>query len=130
MRFAFPRFPADFEIPDVWWDEAGMTRFIRRNTAYRSAAELIAIDDIEPPFRLMSAPLDWHGFSRDRMVAIFKGFVADAEIPPVDLLILPALGDISAPPFKYRLLGGVHRFYASIAAGFDMIPSTMRGVHS
>lgn len=131
MRFAFPRFPAEFEIPDEWWIEAGMPGFTRGAPAFRSAtADTVALYDIEPPFRLPSKPLDWRGFDRARTVSILKGFVADAEIPPVDLLILPPLADISAPPFKYRVLGGVHRFYASIAIGFDFLPSTMRGVCS
>ena len=44
MRFAFPRFPAEFEIPDDWWLEAGMQKFVSRALAYRSSTtnELIA----------------------------------------------------------------------------------------
>jgi hypothetical protein len=129
MRFAFPRFPAEFEIADDWWIEAGMPGFTRQGSAYRSpATDVFALDDIEPPFR--TRPLDRGGFVRDRLVSILKGFVADAEIPPVDLLILPQLADISGQPFKYRVLGGVHRFYASIAAGFEFLPSTTRGICS
>ena len=131
MRFAFPRFPAEFEIPDDWWIEAGMGGFTRHGSAYRSpAVDTIALYDIEPPFRLPIAPLDWRGFDRARFVSILKGFVADAEIPPIDLLILPQLADISCQPFKYRVLGGVHRFYASIATGFEFLPSTTRGICS
>jgi hypothetical protein len=131
MRFPFPRFPAEFEIPDDWWVEAGMLEFVRRTSAYRSLmADLVALDDIEPPFRLLSKPLDWRGFDHVRMVSILKAFVTGATIPPIDLLILPTLNDISGQPFKYRVLGGVHRFYASIAAGFEFLPSAMRGVCS
>jgi hypothetical protein len=113
MRFPFPRFPAEFEIPDAWWIEAGMYGFKPAGLAYRSpTAEMVALDDIEPPFRLLTAPLEWRGLDRARMVSILKGFVADAELPPISLLILPPLGDISAAPFTYRLLEGVHRHYA------------------
>ena len=131
MLVPFPRFPAEFEIPDDWWVEAGMAEFVRHTQAYRSTtADLVALDDIEPPFRLPSKPLDWRGFDRTRMVSILQGFVADEAIPPIDLLILPTLNDISGQPFKYRVLTGLHRFYASMAAGFEFLPSTTRGVCS
>ncbi len=128
MRFPFPRFPADFELPDEWWSEAGMSGFTRQGVAYRSTAELFWLDEIEPPFRLLSAALDWRGFSRERMVSILRGFVASDEIAPIDLLALPPLADISRAPFTYRVLGGMHRFYASIAAGFECVPATTRGM--
>jgi hypothetical protein len=60
------------------------------------------------------------GFDRTRMVSILQGFVAGEAIPPIDVLILPTLNDISGQPFKYRVLAGVHRFYASMAAGFEL----------
>jgi hypothetical protein len=44
------------------------------------------------------------------MLPILKGFVADAEIPPAELLVLPPLADISGLPYKYRVLGGFHAF--------------------
>lgn len=28
MRFPYPLLPAEFEIPDEWWTEAGMTAFM------------------------------------------------------------------------------------------------------
>ena len=127
----FPRFPAEFEIPEDWWVEAGMAEFVRHAPAFRSTtADLVALDDIEPPFRLPSKPIDWRGFDRTRMVSILQGFVAGEAIPPIDLLVLPTLNDISGQPFKYRVLAGVHRFYASMAVGFEFLPSTMRGVCS
>ena len=56
MRFAFPRFPAEFEIPDDWWLEAGMQKFVSRALAYRSSTtnELIALDEVEPPFNFIA----------------------------------------------------------------------------
>ena len=127
MRFAFPRFPAEFEIPDDWWHEAGMRGFVRRRSFYRSSTDLrVELDEIEPPFRLASTPKDWKGFERERLTRILKGFVAEDEIPPVSVLILPLLADISTAPFRYRVLDGVHRFYASIAAGFEQLPIVAR----
>ena len=54
MRFAFPLLPAEFEIPDDWWIEAGMSNFTPDTLTYRSTAEAthtVALRDIEPPFR-------------------------------------------------------------------------------
>jgi hypothetical protein len=133
MRFLFPRFPAEFQIPDEWWTEAGMTGFTPSTSAYRSTPEatsVVPLFDIEPPFRLPAVPKDFHGFDRERMIRLLRGIAADVTLPPVGLLILPPLADISAPPFKYRLLCGVHRFYASIAAGFEFLPSATREVCS
>jgi hypothetical protein len=129
MHFALPLLPAEFEIPDAWWIEAGMTNFTPSGLAYRSTPEMagrVPLREIEPPFRNPEEPKDFHGFDHDRLVLILKGFVADAEIPPVPLLLLPSLADISKPPFKYRVLDGLHRFYASVAAGFEFLPVTAR----
>jgi hypothetical protein len=129
MRFRMPYFPCDFEILDDWWIEAGMAGFTSSRPAYRSTtAETIALDDIEPVYRRPSAPRDWHGFRRIDLVSILKGFVADNEIPPIELLVLPPLHDLSGELFKYRVVHGYHRFYASIAAGFEFVPATTRGV--
>jgi hypothetical protein len=34
VRFLFPHFPAEFEIPDDWWIEAGMSDFACQSEAY------------------------------------------------------------------------------------------------
>jgi hypothetical protein len=131
MRFAFPRFPAEFELPDDWWLEAGMQGFVRQSKGYRSTAdESVALNDVEPPFRDRSRPLDWNGFNHARMVSVLRGFLAEEIMPPIDLLILPTLDDWSRQPFKYRVIDGVHRFYASMAVGFELLPVTRRGVSS
>lgn len=127
MQFPFPHFPGEFEVPDEWWSEAGMYGYARRGSTYRSpVTAAIALGSIEPPFRTKA--LDANGFVRIRMVSILKGFADDAEILPIDLLVIPPLGDLSGDPFKYRVVDGFHRFYASIAAGFDFVPTTTRGV--
>jgi hypothetical protein len=126
MHFSFRRFPAEFEFPDEWWSAAGMSGFTPQEVAYRSTAGVFPLDEIEPPFRLPSIPRDWRGFERCRMVSILRGFVDDAEIPPIVVFPIPPLHDISGDPFKYRVADGFHRFYASLAAGFARIPATVR----
>jgi hypothetical protein len=72
MRFSFPRLPAEFEIPDEWLAEAGMTDFRPSTPAYLSTdpgARAIPLRDIEPPFRSPERPLDFRGFDQARMVA-------------------------------------------------------------
>ena len=38
-RFAMPKAPCDFEVPDDWWAEAGMVRFKAVANCYMYAAE-------------------------------------------------------------------------------------------
>jgi hypothetical protein len=50
-----------------------------------------------------------------------QGFVAGDEIEPVEAIELPGREFCDAP-YRYRVCDGYHRFYASIAAGFAMLP--------
>jgi len=123
MRFSFPCLPAEFEIPDEWLAEAGMTGFRPSAPAYRSTdagARAIPLRDIEPPFRYPESPLDFRGFDRARMVRILSGFVDGDDIEPVPLMVLPQPEYLRAP-FCYRVRNGFHRFYASVAAGFECL---------
>jgi hypothetical protein len=123
MRYQMPHYPCDFEIPDDWLSAAGMIGFVAADSAYRStaAAILIPLAAIEPVYRFTAHPKDWRGFDRARLISIFEGFVAGSEIEPVPLLELPDM-DFRRAPYRYRVLNGFHRFYASIAAGFDHLP--------
>lgn len=123
MRFPFPYFPAEFEIPDDWWHEAGMKGFTPSSSAYRSSANatVTALRHIEPPFRWPECPLDWGGFNRARFVSILSGIVRDEEIEPVPVLELH-YPDFPPAPFRFRICNGVHRFYASLVAGFGCLP--------
>jgi len=124
MRFPYPCYPAEFEIPDEWWTEAGMSGFRPDSASYLSsdaAAQIIQLRDIEPPFRFPEHPKDFRGFDRGRLVRILSGFVAGCAIEPVPLLALPA-PEFQPAPFRYRLRDGFHRFYASVAAGFGSLP--------
>ncbi|CAB3775084.1 hypothetical protein [Paraburkholderia humisilvae] len=123
MRFRFPLLPAEFEIPDAWWSDAGMNAFCARTPAYRSALGAIAVPlrEIEPPFRNPEAMRDWHGFDRERLVRILNGIAADTVIAPVPVSTLARTG-FPESPFRYRIRDGLHRFYASVAAGFECLP--------
>lgn len=121
MRFPLPLRPAEFEIPDEWWAEAGMAAVTLSDRAYRSSAPaaLIPIRSIEPPYRLPERTLDCHGFDRRRLISILSGIATGAMIEPVSLREIPP-ADMSPTPFSYRVRHGFHRFYASVAAGFSV----------
>jgi len=56
------------------------------------------------------------------MVQVLRGIVADAEMPAVPLQSLAFTDEFRKPPYSYRLLDGFHRFYASLAVGFECLP--------
>jgi hypothetical protein len=123
MCFHFPVLPAEFEIPDAWWTEAGMTAFGPGAPSYRSTpdAVLVPLREIEPPFRNPEVIRDWRGFDRARMIRVLSGMASGAEMPPVPVVALPPADDPAAP-FAWRVCDGFHRFYASVAAGFERLP--------
>jgi hypothetical protein len=126
MQVPMPSYPCEFEIPDDWIAEAGFKGFRAKRPAYLSTsnAELIPLDLVEPLFRSIEHPLDFHGFNRERFVSVLKGFVADDVIPAVPAIHLP-VREFCAGTFRYRACNGVHRYYASIAAGFSMLPADL-----
>ena len=127
MRFRFPLLPAEFEIPDSWWAEAGMTAFRANERGYQSSAEaaLVLLRTVEPPLRNPGVLLDWQGFDRERMIRVLSAMATGAEMPPVPVVALLPAAD-PAGPFTWRVCDGFHRFYASVAAGFEMLPVEIR----
>jgi hypothetical protein len=127
MRYPMPNFPCEFELSDDWLREAGITDFRPRTEAYLSTddAVLVSLREIQPPYRLRSRPEDGAGFDRIRMIQLLKGFVAEANIPPVPLLQLPAGDHVAQVPYQYIVRDGFHRFYASVAARFTCLPSSI-----
>jgi hypothetical protein len=123
MRFPMPHFPAEFEIPDKWLSEANFVGFKPQAAAYRSSpgAVLVPLTTVEPIARFTSHPKDFRGFDRARPIRILQGFVVGDEIEPIEAIGLPAREFCDAP-YRYRVCDGFHRFYASIAAGFAMLP--------
>jgi hypothetical protein len=126
MRFDMPNYPCEFELPDEWWAEAGMAEWVRSGSAYCSstAIRFVPLNKIQPPFRLRSVPKDWRGFDRRRLIKILAGFKAENDIEPVPLYENPPR---EFPPIQYQfqVIDGVHRFYASIAAGFECLPAVL-----
>jgi hypothetical protein len=121
MRFTLPEQQGSFEIPDEWWIEAGMPGFTPTSPAYHATPDpdvvLVAVKDVARPARTVEK--DFGGFERVRLIKVLAGFVAGQAIPPVKVHELPQ------GPFRYGLRDGLHRFYASVAAGFDHVPASM-----
>jgi hypothetical protein len=122
MHFRLPD-GRPFEIPSAWWTEAAMDHFDRgRDKSYRGRphlnSQLVLIADIDLPSlshrRRSHGPLD-----RDRMVTVLWSIAEREEICPVTIT-KTGIGD-----YRYRLYAGVHRFHASVAAGFSHIPALL-----
>ena len=128
MHFPMPNHPCDFELPDAWLAEAGLAGFRPSRPTYNStaAAVLVPLQEIEPPYRGPDTPKDWRGFDRVRLVKVLQGFVAGAKIEPVPLRELPEGDFVNPRPYRYRVRDGYHRFYGSIAAGFESLPGVIR----
>jgi hypothetical protein len=103
-----------------------MDRFTPSGPAYCStpSAVLVRLCEIEPPYRTPWTPKDWCGFDQSRLVRVLSWIATGAEIEPVPLLEMPA-SDFPRTPYRYRVLNGYHRFYASIAAGFECLPAVI-----
>jgi hypothetical protein len=129
MRFAMPIYPCEFELPDDWlaqagWlDAAGHRIFLPTDIAYHSTPDATPIDLklIEPLGRYHGYEKDFRGFDRARMVNILSGFVAGDTIEAPEAIELP-IRDWCQGLFRYRICDGVHRYFASIAAGYSEIP--------
>jgi hypothetical protein len=106
-------------IPDSWKAEAGVQNFqaqpSQRGFPCDAPHTLIALADIEWPFRHSNVPLDANGFNHVRMVSILVGIRENASLPPIDV----EPGDQRS----YRLRAGMHRYHASLALGFSHIPA-------
>ena len=115
MQFSIGDFR--FEIPDEWWEEAGMVAPARRTISYRPAATprpvvMARLSTIEVPRRTPGLL----GLDRGRMVRSLRCIARDLALPPV-----PA-EELTGERHLFMLRDGFHRFHASVAAGFTHIP--------
>jgi len=121
-----------YEIPNEWWEEAGMTGFAPVDRSFRSAAPErtrlhltdvieVSIADVAPVDRQLShgvfADSKESGTARQRVVRILKGFRENAPIPPVEVVCTPDA------PYRFRLYAGAHRFCCAVVAGFQAVPA-------
>ena len=119
MLFSTPSGERTFVIPDDWWIFADLDQLLasgRRSYAYRSdlhGISLVPIVEILPPTRAKALPL----LSKRRLVPILIAFAnPEVVLPPVRTDLM------STGPYRLAVVDGVHRYYASVAAGFPLIP--------
>ena len=103
-----------FCIPDEWLAEAGLTETPLAGDCFvsESAEKVLDIQLISSPVR--NPGVCW--FYRDSMLPILTAFVSHQSLPPINIDSPPQ------GPLPYRVRDGLHRYYASVAAGFRKIP--------
>jgi len=78
---------------------------------------LVPLADVEAPRRDAGVI----GLHEDRAVSLLRAFRAGIAVPPLE---------VHEPPeprkFRYRVRDGFHRYYLSVAAGFPMLPVSVR----
>lgn len=125
----------EFEIPDQWLCEDDLLNWIgqaRTASAYnvlqppyppdpqdggipQVQARIVALNTIEPVLRTLSTtgtPFE----SKERLLRVFAGMRSGQPLPPIHTR--EAAGGL----YSLTLYHGMHRFLASIAAGFTHIP--------
>ena len=117
-----------FEIPDAWWDAAGMRGFKTDRKVYRqslqsSAAEdatiIMLVDNIGPGPRGPAVP----SFERYRMISVLRAIRLDHAMSPIEVIKANGQG------YTHTLYHGCHRLAASIAVGYPLVPTVIRRHH-
>lgn len=123
MHYRVPHEGIEFEIPDSWWVSAEAVGFSPSTVAYVASSceewptTLVSIMDVEAPRRNVGIV----GLNEDRTVSLLKAFRDSIPLPPLEVY------EPSEPKrVRYRVQHGFHRYYASIAAGFSMLPVSVR----
>jgi hypothetical protein len=116
-----PRHVPPTEIPSEWWSFCEMDTFRKVSEFYSyaptsSEVHVVPLSEVEPPIRDAGAP----ELDKFRLVAILCAFKSyDGH------LLLPPCKASHAPPgsmYRFELVDGYHRYYASNHAGFTQLP--------
>ena len=117
-----------FEIPDEWWNVAGMRGFKTDRKVYRQspqsgAAEdttIIRLVDNIGPHPRGSSVLNLH---RYRMISMLRAIRFDRAMSPI------VVSKTNGQGYSHTLYSGSHRLTASIAVGYLLVPTVIRGHH-
>ena len=106
-----------FELPNEWWEAAGMRRFLKGDRhAYRrvltDGTRILNINHIAVGSRGPGVP----EFERDRMVSVLKAIRLDQALPPIEVTERDGI---------YLLYHGRHRLAASISVDFALVPAVI-----
>lgn len=125
MQISLPLLPSVLELPDDWHLAAGMVDgWSPRQTHYTSKYEYVPVllSAITPPARSATVQHDWRGFCRDRYVSALSAMISGIALPPIKVQAYVVSDLAFSPPYQYWVRDGFHRYYASLAAGFQIIP--------
>jgi hypothetical protein len=107
------------EIPRDWWIFCEMDDFKPLSPYYPYAiprdqtVEVVPLVELEPPQRSAGAP----AFRKYKLVPILLAFRSpECRLPPVQVEAA------NSGPYRFKLVNGFHRFYASVAVGYSHLP--------
>jgi hypothetical protein len=123
----------EFELPDEWLTEAGLSDPIIARDCYLPDLEAacgqdvfnVPIDSIEPLIERAArkgvfCDDDATGeTAKQRVLRILRKLKSDQKIEPVKVV------RSQNPEFSYKLTAGSHRFYCAIALGCESVPATI-----
>jgi len=117
MRYVIPGTKTEFEIPDEWLRSAGMEHFVPNAEHYytdlRACSDVVLLEEIEPPLRTGEF---WFR-NRESVVEVFNKMRAGENLEPIEVWSRHKKNSA-----KLIVRDGFHRFYLSIAAGYQRIP--------
>ena len=124
MVFNTPNNDFTFDIPDDWWLFAEMDKFSPHECGFYlfppkldSIVKVVPIVEVELPTRDDGVPL----LIKRNLLPILFGFTdPECVLPPVKVTELP-----QTHRYRFRLLNGCHRYYASVTAGYTRLPVTV-----
>ena len=113
-----PNSTVEFEVPDDWWTSAGMANFVPSSDYYTtkqsSCPEIVAVEEVEPPFR--GNRQIWFR-NRQSVIEVLAKMRTGEELDPIEVWSRE-----KTRTEKYRVKHGFHRFYLSIAIGYPKLP--------
>ena len=119
MKKSIPGTDLEFERPEDWWLFCDLSirnvndyKYYPHNGSLRET-EIANITHIEPPVRNNGIP----PFKKHKLVPILLAFTSpECALPPVEVSVN------NSGPYKYTVTNGYHRYYASLAVGYTMLP--------
>lgn len=123
MRFKTPRGDGEFVIPDEWWEFTQPQRVREKHERYfpysqgAENIEIVKLSDIEPLKRDQGFEL----FKKYKLVPVLLAFQSpECALPPV------VVTSSEGGAYQYQILNGVHRYYSSVAVGYEFLPVVVR----
>lgn len=123
----------EFELPDEWLAEAGLSDPMITRDCYLPDLEAtcgkdmikVPIDSVEPLIeraegRGVFCDDDTTGeTAKQRVLRILRRLKANQKLEPVKVVYS------QSPGFNYKLTEGCHRFHCAVALGYNSVPATI-----